>query len=88
VNEAARLREGVTDPQFGDLPLVVLSSRAFGDRWVEMERQMLQRSTNSSFVQTDTTAHNIHMRHPDLVVKTVERVVQAVREQPAARGRP
>jgi len=35
---AQQARAGMVDPQFRDLPLGVLASHAFGDRWIEWQR--------------------------------------------------
>jgi pimeloyl-ACP methyl ester carboxylesterase len=69
-------------PQFGDLPLGVLTSRAYGDRWVEMHREVATRSRRSSYHVTEDRSHNIHMRHPDLVADTIRQVRdEAMNEQ-------
>lgn len=73
---AQQARAGVVDPQFGDLPLGVLASHAFGDRWIEWQRGVAARSRRSFLRVTDTKAHNIHLRHPELVVEAIRDVVE------------
>ena len=79
--EAKKLREGATDPQFGDLPLGVLTSLAFGDKWIQWHREMAARSTNSFHRITDTKAHNIHLRNPDTVIDAIRQLVNVARER-------
>jgi pimeloyl-ACP methyl ester carboxylesterase len=76
---AQQVRTGVVDPQFGDLPLGVLASHAFGDRWIEWQRSVAARSRRSFLRVTDTKAHNIHLRHPELVVQAIRDVVEMTR---------
>jgi hypothetical protein len=73
--DAKGLGEGVLEPRFGDLPLGVLTSHAFGDRWIEWHREVAARSSNSFHRITETKSHNIHLRHPELVVEAVRDVV-------------
>jgi pimeloyl-ACP methyl ester carboxylesterase len=72
---AQQLWAGVVDPQFGDRPLGVLASHAFGDRWIEWQRGVAARSRRSFVRVTDTKAHNIHLRHPELVIQAIREVV-------------
>jgi pimeloyl-ACP methyl ester carboxylesterase len=75
--EAQRRTAGVVQPQFGDLPLAVLSSHAWGgDTWVGMHRELAARSRASSHRVFDDRFHNIHMAHPDDVVDAVEEVLR------------
>lgn len=76
VDEAAQSRAGVKGAKFGDLPLDVLASRAFGDKWIAWQRAMAQRSTRSSYQVTETKSHNIHLRHPDLVIEAVRKIAR------------
>jgi pimeloyl-ACP methyl ester carboxylesterase len=79
--QAKKLREGISDPQFGDLPLGVLTSLAFGDKWIQWHREMAARSTNSFHRITDAKAHNIHLRNPDMVTDAIRQLVNVVRER-------
>lgn len=72
--EAQRRRAGIAAPQFGDLPLGVLSSHAWGDKWIEMHRELVTRSRSSFHRITGDRSHNIHMRHPDLVTNAIRDV--------------
>jgi hypothetical protein len=69
----------VVDPQFGDLPLGVLASHAFGDQWIEWQQGVAARSRRSLVRVTDTKGHNIHLRHPELVVQAIRDVVGMAR---------
>ena len=74
--EAAKhLGEGVQEPRFGSLPLGILTSHAFGDKWIEWHRELATRSSHSFHRITDTSSHNIHLRHPEMVVQAVRDVV-------------
>jgi hypothetical protein len=50
-----------------EVPLTVIASKAFGGKWVSWQRQIATLSAQSSFTFTGTRAHNIHLRHPDIV---------------------
>jgi pimeloyl-ACP methyl ester carboxylesterase len=76
--EARQRATGVVQPQFGDLPLAVLSSHAWGgDTWVGMHRELAARSRASTHRVFDDRFHNIHMAHPDAVVDAVDEILQA-----------
>jgi pimeloyl-ACP methyl ester carboxylesterase len=68
---------GIAQPPFGDLPLAVLSSRVWGDKWVAMQRDLATRSRRSSHPIFDDRCHNIHMEHPDAVVEAVSALLVA-----------
>jgi pimeloyl-ACP methyl ester carboxylesterase len=77
--EAQRRTADVVQPQFGDLPLVVLSSHAWGgDRWVDMHRELAARSRAGTHRVMDDRFHNIHMAHPDAVVDAVDDILRGV----------
>jgi pimeloyl-ACP methyl ester carboxylesterase len=76
--EAQRLLHGVAQPQFGDLPLAVLTSRAWGDTWVDMQRRLVDRSRAATHTVFDDRHHNVHLAHPDAVVHAVADVIQRV----------
>jgi hypothetical protein len=77
-HEAKRRVAGVAQPQFGDLPMAVLSSHAWGgeDR-VRMHRGLAARSRASSHRVLDDRFHDIHMAHPDAVVGAVQELLAA-----------
>jgi pimeloyl-ACP methyl ester carboxylesterase len=76
---AHQQQSAVHQPQFGNLPLGVLTSHAYGDRWVEIHREIATQSRRSSHHITQDRSHNIHMRHPDLVADTIRQVRDEVR---------
>lgn len=71
-------KAGLTAPQFGDLPLAVLTSRAWGGRWIEMHRELATRSTNSFHQITEDRSHNIHIRHPRLVADAIRVIADRI----------
>lgn len=73
--ESQRRRAGITAPQFGDLPLGVLTSHAWSAKWIEMHRELATRSRSSFHQITGNRSHNIHIRHPGLVADAIRDVV-------------
>ena len=80
----AALRHGQhgMDSGFGDLPLAVLGSRAWGPKWETMQRELATRSRNRVFRPTDDTLHNIHMSHVGLTVEAIRATVQTASRLP------
>jgi hypothetical protein len=56
--------------------MAVLSSRAYGQKWLSMQRGLTAASRCSSQVVFDDRHHNIHLAHPDAVVRSVANLVQ------------
>jgi len=75
--KAQRRRVGAVVPEFDDLPLGVLTSRAWGQKWVDMHRELATRSRSSFHRITGDRSHNIHMRHAALVVDSIRDVACA-----------
>jgi hypothetical protein len=82
--EARRRLDGTAQPQFGDLPVAVLTSRAWGRKWLEMHRGLAARSRVRSHVVSDDRYHNIHMAHPDAVVEAPTDILGLARAGAAA----
>jgi pimeloyl-ACP methyl ester carboxylesterase len=78
--EAQPRRAGVAVPELGDLPLGVLTSLAWGRKWVDMHRELATRSRSSFHRITGDRSHNIHMRHAALVVDAISDVAAARRQ--------
>jgi hypothetical protein len=57
--QAKELLAGHTIP----VPLAVIASSAFGDKWVRWQREIATLSAKGSFTFTGTKSHNIHLRH-------------------------
>lgn len=74
-------------PQFGDLPMVVLTNPGFGENWVDMHRELAGRSRNSSHQISDRHGHNLQMLRPDLVLTAIRHVVDEARRRAAAQAR-
>ena len=78
--EAQRRRACLAAPELGDLPLGVLTSRAWGQKWVDMHRELATRSRSSFHRITGDRSHNIHIRHATLVVDAIRDVAAARRQ--------
>ena len=72
--EAQWRRVGVAAPELGDLPLGVLTSLAWGRKWVDMHRELATRSRSSFHRISGDHSHNIHMRHAALVADAIRDV--------------
>jgi pimeloyl-ACP methyl ester carboxylesterase len=76
--EAQRRMTGLEYPRFGDLPVAVLSSQAWGGTWVDMQRDLARYSRTSTHHVFGDRCHNVHMKHPDAVVRAVTDLLAAV----------
>lgn len=74
-------------PQFGDLPMVVLTNPGFGEDWIGMHRELAGRSRNSSHQISDRNGHNLQMLRPDLVLTAIRQVVDEARRRATAQAR-
>lgn len=63
---------------FGDLPMAVVSSRAYGAKWRVLQQELANRSRRSSWQETGDRDHNVHMSHPELVADAIEEVRRSV----------
>jgi pimeloyl-ACP methyl ester carboxylesterase len=75
--QAQMRRVNLATPEFGDLPLGVLTSRAWGERWVQTQRELATRSRSAFHRITGDRSHNIHMRHPELVAAAIRQVARS-----------
>ena len=66
-------------PQFGDLPLEVVSNPGFGEGWTAMQRELSTRSRAGRHRVSDVPGHSVQMPRPELVVDAVLRVLAAAR---------
>jgi hypothetical protein len=78
--QGQRSLDGIVQPQFGDLPLGVLSSHAWGDKLVDTQRDLATRSHKHP-PHFDDRCHNIRMQHPDAVAEAVSDLLVAVDAQ-------
>lgn len=65
-------------PQFGRMPMAVLTNPGYGDNWIEMHRELAARSAVSVHWISDLPGHNLHMVRPDLVIRAVRHVLDQV----------
>jgi hypothetical protein len=77
--QAKRLLAGHTIP----VPLAVIASSAFGDKWVSWQREIATLSATGSFTFTGTRSHNIHLRQAAAVTAAVGEIAS-----PAGTNRP
>ncbi len=80
-------------PDLSDIPLMVLSAGIFGEGMppdvaerlnrvrLEMQRDLLSLSVNSTWVVAEESDHAIPQKQPELVVDAVRQVVESVRTQ-------
>lgn len=80
---AAQRKPDSEQPQFGDLPIAVLTNPGFGEQWGEMHRELAGRSRNSIHRISDRKGHNLHLLRPDLVIDAVRHVVGEVERRVA-----
>ena len=84
---------GLLGPDLSDIPLAVLSAGMFGEGMsadvaarlnrvrLEMQRDLLSLSVNSTWVVAEESDHAIPQNQPELVVRAVRQVVEAARGQ-------
>lgn len=80
---AAQRRPDAEQPQFGEMPIVVLTNPGFGEGWIEMHKELAKRSRNSVHWISDQKGHNLHLHRPDLVVNGVRHIVAELDRQTA-----
>lgn len=68
-----RLRAGTPSPT--PTPVRVLCSRAFGARWERRQREVAAEYPGGVTVATGDRFHNIHLKHPHLVVAAVQAIL-------------
>ena len=82
LNQAANhLNSGMEKPQFGNLPIAVVSNPGFGVQWTEMQRELVSRSTNHIYKISDRKGHSLQMPRPEYVMEAVHHVVKQVQER-------
>jgi pimeloyl-ACP methyl ester carboxylesterase len=75
---------------FGDLPLAVIASEkanpqfgeeaeAYQQLWIEQSRLLAQKSFHGSFILAAGCSHLIYEDNPDLVVKTIQQIIETAR---------
>lgn len=83
LEEASRqMQSGADGPQFGNMPLVVLTNPGNGEGWIEMQRELAGRSANSIHLVSDRPGHNLQMPRPELVVEGIGQVVAQLQNRP------
>jgi pimeloyl-ACP methyl ester carboxylesterase len=81
------LAKGVAPPKLGELPVIVIAEgkprhpymQANLGKWHELQRELAALSTDGRFVVAQNSAHFIHRTEPELILKSVSHVVDAVR---------
>jgi pimeloyl-ACP methyl ester carboxylesterase len=88
LNESAEQVAAIAS--FGDTPLTVMaagmSNPAFGDEaqafqafWIEQNRALANRSTDSTFILVEESGHHLEDDAPDAVVRAIDEMVARVR---------
>jgi hypothetical protein len=75
------------EPTFADLPLAVVSSGAYGPRWEAWQQRWGDRSRWHVQHRTRDRFHDVHLRHPDLVVDAVREVLTEAAVRASATSR-
>lgn len=83
----ADLAEDRPPPQLGNIPLIVLAEGrpniAFMQQhlktWLRLQQELAHLSTDGRLVVATTSAHAIQRTQPELIIKSVDQVVVAVR---------
>ena len=66
---------------FGDLPVIVLTSRLNNNQgWQEWQTELLQLSSNSQHLFAENSGHNIQVEEPDAAVAAILQMIHQVRE--------
>ncbi|MEO8458803.1 MAG: alpha/beta hydrolase [Chloroflexota bacterium] len=65
---------------YGAMPIIALDSgKIMNPEWLDLRRDLAQRSTNSLLVVANDAGHSIQKEAPDVVVKSIDLVVDAAR---------
>jgi pimeloyl-ACP methyl ester carboxylesterase len=80
---AARYFSEVTSNQssfpLGNKPLVVISTNYDSPRYAELQKKLLMLSHNSEQLIAENSTHMVIIDQPEVVVRAIEQVVEAVR---------
>lgn len=85
LDESAGLREDFIQASavntFGDLPLIVLTSKlnTSPKEWQEWQTELLQLSSNSQQLFAEHSGHNIQIEQPEAAVAAIIQMIQQVR---------
>jgi pimeloyl-ACP methyl ester carboxylesterase len=64
---------------YGAMPVVVLDAGQITDpTWLDLRREVAARSTNSLLVEVDGAGHSIQKQAPDVVIRSIDLVLDAV----------
>ena len=67
-------------PGYGDAPVISLDSGKIDNPiWLDLRRDLAQRSTNSMLVVADDSGHSIQRQQPDVVIRSIKLVVDSAR---------
>ncbi len=65
----------------GDIPLVVISTGNTAPGYRELQRRILALSSNSEQLKAEESFHSVEIDQPDVVIRGIREVVQAVRNK-------
>ena len=67
-------------PDYGDAPVISFDSGKIDNPvWLDLRRDIAQRSTNSMLVVADDSGHSIQKQQPDVVIRAIKLVVESIR---------
>jgi pimeloyl-ACP methyl ester carboxylesterase len=81
------LAKGTSPPDLGNLPLIVIAEGAPRHpyliehlaKWHELQRELSELSTDGRLVIAEKSAHFVHRTEPELILNSVNQVIEAVR---------
>lgn len=71
--------------QFGHKPLAILASPTYGGQWLDWQRELSTRSSQSTFWVSPVSGHNIQLTSPEAVVESIQQVAAACSHAAAER---
>lgn len=82
--EACLAAADAVQKPLGDKPLVVISTTNESPGYAELQAKLLGLSRNSRQMIAEKSYHPIHIDQPELIVRAIQQVVEAVRNRPNA----
>lgn len=71
-------------PGYGSLPVITFDAGKIDNPiWLDLRRDLSQKSTNSMLVVANNSGHTIHKQQPDVVIRGIKLVVDSIRAKTA-----
>lgn len=80
--QEASARRLIEKGTLGDIPLTIISSQIQSDRipeWAETQKQLLNWSTDSKWVNIEDADHYVHLYKPDIVIAEIDAMIDKTR---------